>query len=89
MKRDQEIFDLMSEMYSTPAPAVRNMRHVNPVRESGPLPPYDGPYTMEDIRKLYNQTTIGNDFNHASTDVDEIMRRVPGITRKEVEFITR
>lgn len=65
------------------------MRHVNPVRESGPLPVYDGPYTMEDIRKIYANTTIGYDLNHCSTDVDEIMRRVPGITRKEAEFITR
>jgi hypothetical protein len=24
---------------------VRNVRHVNPVRQSGPLPSYDGPYT--------------------------------------------
>ena len=79
----------MTEIYSAPPAPIRNMRHVNPVRESGPLPAYDGPYTMEDIRKIFGSTTIGYDFNHCSTDVDEIMRRVPGITRKEAEFITK
>lgn len=44
---------------------------------------------MEDIRKIFMNTSIGYDFHHCSTDVDEIMRRVPGITRKECEFITR
>jgi hypothetical protein len=64
------------------------MRHINPVRESGPLPSYDGPYTMEDIRRLYLNTTISRERHPVSTDVDEIMRRVPGITRKEAEHIT-
>lgn len=71
-----------------PAP-VRNMRHINPTRESGPLPAYEGTYTMEDIRKFYTNTSVGFDFNHCSTDVEEIMRRVPGITRKEAQFITQ
>jgi len=52
------------------------------VRESGPLPAYDGPYTMEDIRKVMWNATIGNDLHYCATDVDEMMRRVPGITRK-------
>lgn len=29
------------------------MRHVHPVRQSGPIPAYDGTWTMEDIKKLY------------------------------------
>jgi hypothetical protein len=29
------------------------MRHIHPVRQSGPIPAYDGPWTMEDIKKLY------------------------------------
>lgn len=44
---------------------------------------------MEDIRKIFTNTSLGYDFNHCSVDVDEIMRRVPGISRKECEFITK
>lgn len=65
------------------------MRHINPVRESGPLPSYDGTYTMEDIRKVMTQVRIGEDKCYCQMDVDEVMRRVPGITRKEVEFIVK
>lgn len=65
------------------------MRHINPVRESGPLPPYDGPYTMEDIRKVMWNSSVGFDFCYIAQDVEEIMRRVPGITRREAEHITR
>jgi hypothetical protein len=86
---DQEVFDNLSKLANSPPPVVRNVRHINPIRESGPLPAYDGPHTMEDIRKIYTNTSLGYDFNHCSTDVDEIMRRVPGITRKECEFIVK
>jgi hypothetical protein len=55
------------------------MRHVNPVRQSGPLPAYSGTYTMEDIKKIFDQTTIGRDFHYCQMDVDEVMRRVPGV----------
>ncbi len=55
------------------------MRHVNPVRQSGPLPAYSGTYTMEDIKKIFDQTTIGKDFHYCQMDVDEVMRRVPGV----------
>ena len=61
---------------------MRNSRHINPVRESGPLPAYDGPYTMEDVRKVMWNTSVGRDFHYCATDAEEIMRRVPGITRK-------
>ncbi len=71
-----------------PFSPIRNMRHINPVRQSGPLPPHDGPHTMEDIRKIYFNTTIGDGFDNCHTDPEEIMRRVPGITRKEAEHIT-
>ena len=60
-----------------------NMRHLHPVRQSGPLPPYDGPYTMEDIKKIYGQMKAPWDGTMQSTDVEEIMRRVPGLTRRE------
>jgi hypothetical protein len=61
-------------------PPIRNMRHVNPVRQSGPLPSYYGAYTMEDIKKLFDQCTMGRDVNYCQMDVDEVMRRVPGVT---------
>ena len=59
------------------------MRHIHPVRESGPIPPYDGPYTMEDIKKVYGQMKCPWDHTPQSTDVEELMRRAPGLTRKE------
>ena len=65
------------------------MRHILPIRESGPLPAYDGPYTMEDIRNIYDKTCIGKDYHPCSHLPEEIMRRVPGLTRKEAEHITR
>lgn len=55
------------------------MRHVNPVRQSGPLPTYAGNYTIEDIKKMYDGTCVGFDFNYIQMDVDEVMRRVPGV----------
>ena len=55
------------------------MRHVNPVRQSGPIPAYSGTYTMEDIKKVFTGTCVGFDFNYIQMDVDEIMRRVPGV----------
>jgi hypothetical protein len=72
-----------------PRHGQRNMRHILPVRESGPLPAYDGTYTMEDIRNIYDKTCVGRDFHPCSHLPEEIMRRVPGITRKEAEHITR
>lgn len=58
---------------------VRNMRHVNPVRQSGPIPSYSGSYTMEDIKRIFDNTTFGLDYHYCQMDVDEIMRRVPGV----------
>jgi len=60
---------------------VRNMRHVNPTRQSGPLPSYSGTYTMEDIKRIYVGTTFGYDFHYCQMDVDEVMRRIPGVTQ--------
>lgn len=54
------------------------------MRQSGPIPAYDGAWTMEDIKKLYGQMRAPWDHNMQSTDIDEIMRRAPGITRREV-----
>lgn len=61
------------------SPPVRNMRHVNPIRQSGPLPSYYGTYTIEDIKKMTDQFTFGKDVNYCQMDVDEVMRRVPGV----------
>lgn len=59
------------------------MRHIHPTRQSGPIPPYDGPWNMEDIKKLYGDMRAPWDHTAQSTDIDELMRRVPGLTRRE------
>eukprot|EP01017_Pseudomicrothorax_dubius_P028069 TRINITY_DN3310_c0_g1_i2.p1 TRINITY_DN3310_c0_g1~~TRINITY_DN3310_c0_g1_i2.p1 ORF type:complete len:320 (+),score=89.75 TRINITY_DN3310_c0_g1_i2:149-1108(+) len=87
--KNEELYEYLRSLQSIPAPPVRNMRHINPVRESGPLPAYDGPYTMEDIRRTMWQSSVGRDFCYVTVDVEEIMRRVPGITRREAEHITK
>jgi len=87
--KDEEIFNHLREMHTLPMSPHRNLRHVNPIRESGPLPAYDGTYTMEDIRNIYINTSIGRDFHHCSHEPEEIMRRVPGLTRKEAVQITK
>jgi len=89
MPKNEEIYEYMRSVHSIPTSPVRNMRHINPVRESGPLPPYDGAYTMEDIRKVMWNSRVGRDYCYCHHEVEEIMRRVPGITRKEVEHIIR
>jgi hypothetical protein len=55
------------------------MRHVNPVRQSGPIPSYSGTYTMEDLKRIFDGTCYGYDYHYCQMDVDEIMRRVPGV----------
>ena len=70
-------------MHSDPPPPIYNMRHIHPVRQSGPIPPYDGPWTMEDIKKLYGNMRAPWDHTAQSTDIEELMRRVPGLTRRE------
>jgi len=49
-----DFYQMGKDMYSGPPPPVYNMRHIHPVRQSGPIPPYNGPYTMEDIKKMYS-----------------------------------
>ena len=86
---DKEIEEHLVSTFSMPSNPVRNVRHVNPIRQSGPLPPYDGPFTMEDIRKTFFNSSIGRDFHYCYTEPEEIMRRVPGITRREAEHIIK
>ncbi len=62
---------------------IYNMRHVHPIRQSGPIPPYYGTWTMEDVRKVGFNLRAGREATPQSTDVEELMRRVPGLTRKE------
>ena len=76
---NKEIYDSVRNQDDILLPPVRNMRHINPVRQSGPLPAYSGTYTMEDIKKVFDGTHIGYDFNYCQMDVDELMRRVPGV----------
>jgi len=38
---------------------------------------------MEDIKKLYGDLKAPWDLTPQSTDIEELMRRVPGLTRRE------
>lgn len=67
---NQEIKDMVDYHFKTPQPNVRNVRHINPVRQSGPLPPYHGTYTIQDIKKVFTQTAIGTDVHYCQMDVD-------------------
>jgi len=49
----EDIYGTLKTFHSQPPPPIYNMRHIHPVRQSGPIPAYDGPWTMEDIKKLY------------------------------------
>ena len=55
---------------------VYNMRHVHPIRQSGPIPPYYGDWNMEDVKKANHGLFAGDEPYPAHTDVDELMRRV-------------
>lgn len=44
---------------------------------------------MEDLRDIWYNCSIGRDFSYCQMDVDELMRRVPGLTRKEGEHIVK
>jgi hypothetical protein len=53
--RTEDMYANIKTFHSQPPPPIYNMRHIHPVRQSGPIPPYDGPWTMEDIKKLYGE----------------------------------
>jgi len=89
LPKHEEIYEYVHSVHSVPGSPVRNIRHINPVRESGPLPAYGGTYTMEDLRDIWYNCSVGRDFCYAQMDPEEIMRRVPGITRKEAEHIIK
>jgi hypothetical protein len=83
MPTTEDFYQVLKSEHSKPPPPVYNMRHIHPVRQSGPIPPYDGPYSMEDIKKLIGHMRVPWDHCAQSTDVEELMRRAPGLTRKE------
>ena len=60
-----------------------SMRHVHPIRQSGPIPPFAGPYNMEDARKAGYYWRKGVEGVAESTDIEELMRRIPGLTKSE------
>lgn len=60
-----------------------SMRHVHPIRQSGPIPPFSGTWTMEDCRRAGHNVNAGWEKVQESTSIDELMRRVPGLTKKE------
>ena len=77
------MYGMLKSHHEAPTPPIYNMRHIHPVRQSGPIPPQDGPFNMEDIKKVYSQMRAPVDGTAQSADVEEIMRRAPGITRRE------
>jgi hypothetical protein len=81
--RTEDIYANIKTFHSEPPPPIYNMRHIHPVRQSGPIPPYDGPWTMEDIKKMYGDMRVPWDHTAQSTDIEELLRRVPGLTRRE------
>lgn len=81
--RTEDLYANIKTFHSQPPPPIYNMRHIHPVRQSGPIPPYDGPWTMEDIKKLYGEMRAPWDHTAQSTDIEELLRRVPGLTRRE------
>ena len=83
MPTTEDIYANVKTFHSEPPPPVYNMRHIHPVRQSGPIPSYDGTWTMEDIKKLYGNMRAPWDATMQSTHIDELMRRVPGLTRRE------
>ncbi|OMJ71374.1 hypothetical protein SteCoe_30436 [Stentor coeruleus] len=88
MPSKQEVFDVVNSAHSGHGRVVQNLRHINPIRQSGPIPAFDGPVTMEDIlNNSYQEYLKVNDICYPSVDAEEIMRRVPGVTREEAEYI--
>ena len=63
----------IKSMHSSPPQPIYNMRHIHPVRQSGPIPPYDGTWTIEDVKKVANNMRAPYDHYCQHTDVDEIM----------------
>ncbi|CAG9333569.1 unnamed protein product [Blepharisma stoltei] len=88
MPTKEEIEEGVKTAHENAGMLVHNVRHINPLRQSGPIPAFDGPFSMEDIlQNSYQEYFKINDICYPSTDAEEIMRRVPGVTREEAEYI--
>lgn len=85
---NEEIENFLVTVHQLPNYPVRNMRHVSPIRQSGPMPLYDGAFNMEDMKKIFYNATFPNDKHPCSMDVEELMRRVPGVTRELADKVT-
>lgn len=59
LPKNEEIYEFVHSTHSVPNSPIRNVRHINPIRESGPLPAYEGSYTMEDIKDVFYNTSVG------------------------------
>jgi hypothetical protein len=59
LPKHEEIYEFINSVHSVPGSPIRNIRHINPVRESGPLPTYSGTYTMEDLRDIWYNCSVG------------------------------
>lgn len=64
------MYQTVKSEHEAPPPPLYNMRHLHPVRQSGPIPPYDGTYTMEDIKKVYSNMSVPWDDHPQSTDIE-------------------
>ena len=79
----EDFYANIKTFHSQPPPPIYNMRHLHPVRQSGPIPAYDGAWTMEDVKAICSNMSVPYDHCPQSTDIEELMRRVPGLTRRE------
>ena len=58
----EDIYANIKTFHSSPPPPIYNMRHIHPVRQSGPIPAYDGTWNIEDIKKLYGNMRAPWDY---------------------------
>lgn len=63
-------------MNEVPDLPVYNMRHLHPIRQSGPIPAYYGDYNMEDVKKVNEELYMPHEGIAESMDIEELMRRV-------------
>lgn len=88
MPTRDEVHETIRTAHEVSGTLVQNLRHINPTRASGPLPAFHGPFTMEDMLEHSSQEYLKlNDICYQSMDTEELMRRVPGLTREEAEYV--
>ncbi|CAI2373951.1 unnamed protein product [Moneuplotes crassus] len=57
----EDMYANIKTFHSEPPPPIYNMRYLHPVRQSGPIPPYDGAWTMEDVKKICANMSVPYD----------------------------